>query len=123
MDILFLLLLTHFVQYLRKEFPLGGIGKFLLGPVLLFLGRDLPKRRDHRNRLNFIERFISVCFGLSLPGWYSLACLKRKSQAGVNSLDKLNCYFCSTIYIGRNGIYLYPVFGFYGIIEITRKSG
>jgi hypothetical protein len=81
-DLPLLLLYTLFVQYLRKIPSRGAVGRLLLGPVLLILGSNLPKRRDHRDRLNFIKRFMSVCFGLSLLGWLS-AVPENKGSAGV----------------------------------------
>lgn len=89
-DILLLLLLALILQYLRKMLLSGGIGQLLLGLVLLVLGSNLSKRRDHRDRLNFIKRFMSVCFGLSLPGWYAPA--SRKIQRLCWRCFVLFCY-------------------------------
>ncbi len=35
---------------------------FLSGLVLFLVGTGFLKRRYHHDRLNFIKRFISVCF-------------------------------------------------------------
>ena len=66
-DILLLIffLLTCLVKYPCENLP-WSIWRVLLGLVFFLIGINFLKRRYHRNRLNFIKRFISVycCFSL-----------------------------------------------------------
>ena len=66
-DSSFLLPFTCLIQYLRKNFMNKGPGWVLLGPIILILWRKLLQRRNNRDRLNFINVFISVC--VNLPPW------------------------------------------------------
>lgn len=58
---------TCFVKRFRKKLLCKAARLFLLGLVFFVLGRCLLKTRYHRDRLNFIKRFISVCF--LFPPW------------------------------------------------------
>lgn len=62
MDIFLMLFLTGFVQYFRENAFAQMAGPVLLGLVFFLVGKCFPQRRYHRDRLNFIKRFISVCF-------------------------------------------------------------
>lgn len=80
LDIFLFFLFTCFVKYFREEFLRKRIRRIPLGLVFFIFGRSLPQTRYHRDRLNFIKPFISVCF---------------ESLLGIN-------FFCSIIYIGIN---------------------
>ncbi len=61
MDRLLLFLFTSLVKYFCEKFFGRRIRRVLFGRVSFLVGRGLPQRRYHRNRVNFIKRVISVC--------------------------------------------------------------